>query len=214
MKRQLVRAALAGTDAAKLADPETITISAEPLINIVRDTNDERDIRAAEAYHLSQYAATDRLLGLEEPELGGHSAAIDVIGLNFYPHNQWRLRGGPVPLGHHDYRPLSELLIEVHARYGVPILISETGAEHSARPIWLSYVAQEVRSAVEAGVPICGICIYPITDYRGWDNERICQVGLFCVPEDGGQRTVYRPLAEELQRQQRLTERMPLTRPA
>jgi hypothetical protein len=54
LQRQLVRTALAGIRAARQAYPETVVISAEPLINIIRDTNDEADIDAARAYHLSQ----------------------------------------------------------------------------------------------------------------------------------------------------------------
>lgn len=203
-KRLLVKAALVGIEAARRADPGTIVISAEPMIKIIRDTNDQVDIDAARDYDVSQFAAVDMMLGLQAPELRGHENAIDVIGVNFYPHNQWRLRGGPVPLGHHDYYPLGELLKEMYARYRKPILIAETGAEHSARPIWLSYIGQETRNALEAEVPIVGICLYPVTDYRGWDNDRICQVGLFCVADEAGERTVYRPLADELARQQEL----------
>lgn len=204
LKRVLVRAKLAATAAARSVAPHTVVISAEPLINMVRDTNDEADIAAAAAYHQSQYEAVDLMLGRLEPELGGHEAAIDVIGVNFYPHNQWRIRGGFVPMGHHDYRPLSELLAEVHARYRRPLFIAETGAEHSARPVWMHYVCQEVRAALSAGVPVGGICLYPITQYQGWDNDRICQVGLFCCADDSGDRTAYAPLLEEIERQRAL----------
>jgi beta-glucosidase/6-phospho-beta-glucosidase/beta-galactosidase len=208
LKRQLVRAKLAGIAAARAADPETLVISAEPLINMVRDTNDEADIQAAADYHQSQFEAVDLMLGRLEPELGGHERAIDVIGVNFYPHNQWRIRGGFVPMGHHDYRPLSELLAEVYERYRRPLFIAETGAEHSARPVWMHYVCQEVRAALEAGVPVGGICIYPITEYQGWDNGRICQVGLFCCANDRGERAAYTPLLDELRRQQTLFDAM------
>jgi hypothetical protein len=196
LKRQLVAAKLAGIAAARRADPHTTVICAEPLINIVRDTNDAADIEAAAAYHQAQFEAVDMVIE-------GNADALDIIGVNYYPHNQWRLRGGFIPLGHHDYRPFSELLAEIYDRYRKPLLITETGAEHSARPVWLSYICQEVCRALKAGVPVTGICLYPITDYRGWDNDRICQVGLFCTPGEGG-RTVYQPLAEELRRQREL----------
>jgi len=206
LKRVLVRAKLAAIAAARSVAPQTVVISAEPLINMVRDTNDDADIAAAAAYHQSQYEAVDLLLGRLEPELGGHEAAIDVIGVNFYPHNQWRIRGGFVPMGHHDYRPLSELLAEVYERYRRPLFIAETGAEHTARPVWMHYVCQEVRAALAAGVPIGGICLYPITEYQGWDNDRICQVGLFCCADDRGERRAYTPLLEEIARQRALFE--------
>lgn len=204
LKRQLVRAALVGIDAARAADRETVIICAEPLINIVTDSHHEADLAAANHYHEAQYESIDMLLGRRDAELGGHPGALDIVGVNYYTHNQWRLRGGFVPLGHCEYRPLSELLHEVHQRYGKPVLITETGAEHSARPMWVSYVSHEVRVALEIGVPVTGICLYPITDYKGWENDRICQVGLFCAGDSEGQRTVYRPLARELSHQAEL----------
>jgi beta-glucosidase/6-phospho-beta-glucosidase/beta-galactosidase len=209
LKQQLVRAALAGIAAARRADPDVVVISAEPMINIVPDSDDPSDLEAARNYHEAQFAALDMMLGTLAPELGGSRDAVDVIGINFYPHNQWRLQGGPVPLGRHDYRPCSELLAGMYERYGKPMLIAETGAEHSARPVWLSYVAQEVRTAIKAGVPILGICLYPVTDYHGWDNNRHCEVGLFCgVDAEKAERTVYLPLADELHRQQALFDAM------
>lgn len=154
-----------------------------------------------------KYKALDMPLGMRDPELGGEETAIDVIGLNFYPRNQLRLRGGPVPLGHHDYRPLAELLAEVYDRYRKTAV--HCRGRHSARPIWLSYVAQGVRTAIAEGIPVHGICIYPVTDYRGWDNDQICRVGLFGSPAENGTRPVYRPLIEELRRQQILSGHVP-----
>lgn len=201
LKRQLVRAKLQSIAAARQANPNTLVISAEPLINIVRDTNDEADIKAAADYHEAQYEAHDLMLGRLEPELGGYPESIDVVGVNYYPHNQWRIRGGFVPLGHHDYKPLSDLLLEVWRRYQKPIFIAETGAESCARPAWMYYVCQQVRTALENGVPVAGITIYPITHYAGWDNGRNCEVGLFGAPDDAGHRPLYAPLWQELQAQ-------------
>jgi len=200
-KRHLVRASLAATRAIRKAHPDALFISAEPLINIVRDTNEEADILAAGGYHRAQFEATDLMLGYLSPELGGSRDAIDYIGVNYYPHNQWRIRGGFVPLGHHDYKPLRELLAEVYTRYGKPILLAETGAEHSARPSWLNYVCREVRAAQKAQIPVSGICLYPVTNYTGWDNSRLCHAGLFSVPDDYGRRTAEPDLAQELRMQ-------------
>jgi hypothetical protein len=136
--------------------------------------------------------------------LGGADGFIDIVGVNYYPDNQWYHAGPTIPLGHHAYRPLHDMLIEVHRRYGRPILIAETGAEGSGRPSWLHYVCAEVREAMEAGVPMEGICLYPIIDYPGWDNERICHVGLLSAVDDHGRRSVCAPLARELSRQQEL----------
>ena len=123
--------------------------------------------------------------GLSEPELGGDPSLVDVVGLNFYPHNQWYYEGPTIPMGHHEYRPLADMLLEIAERYGKPIFLSETGAEGSARPSWLHYVCNEVRDAIDRGAPVEGICWYPITAYPGWDNSRHAEAGLL-VDHHGG----------------------------
>lgn len=199
LKRQLVRAALAGTDAVRDVDPRARFVYAEPGIHVVGygDVADE-----AENYRRSQFEAADMISGRLWPELGGAPDFLDIVGVNYYPDNQWFLGGGTVPMGHHAYRPLRELLVETANRYGRPMLITETGAEGTARPAWLHYVMDEVRAAISEGAPVQGICLYPILDYPGWDNERVCDVGLFSACSDDGVRSVYRPLANELRRQQ------------
>jgi hypothetical protein len=104
-------------------------------------------------------------------------------------------------MGHHEYRPLADMLVEVAERYGKPVFLSETGAEGSGRPAWLHYVCDEVRAARQRGAPVEGICLYPITAYPGWDNSRHAEAGLLSTIGSGGNRTVYEPLNEELQRQ-------------
>ena len=91
---------------------------------------------------------------------------LDIVGVNFYSDNQW-FHGGPtIPFGHHDYRPLADLLSEVYERYQRPLLISETGAEGSARAAWLHYVCGEVRAAMAAGVPVLGCASTPFSIIR------------------------------------------------
>jgi len=150
------------------------------------------------------YEAYDWILGLAKPELGGDTSLADVVGVNFYPHNQWYFEGPTIPMGHHEYRPLADMLVEFAERYQKPVFISETGAEGSARPAWLHYVCDEVREARRRGTPVEGICLYPITAYPGWDNSRHCHVGLFSTIQSEGRRHVYEPLYEELERQRAL----------
>ena len=202
LKRQLVHAAIAGIEAVRTVRPDARFITAEPLINVDPGAGDPEHTHAAEIYRLSQFEALDMLCGTVEPDLGGHPSYLDIVGVNYYPDNQWYHHGPTIPLGHHAYRPFHQMLTEVSTRYRRPILIAETGAEGSARPAWLHYVCAEVAEAIDGGVPIEGICLYPVLDYPGWDNGRSCQVGLFSAPDESGQRTVCRPLAGELRRQQ------------
>jgi beta-glucosidase/6-phospho-beta-glucosidase/beta-galactosidase len=202
--RHLVGTAIAGMRAMRAVDPDCRFIWAEPLINVLPRT--PADAAAAEAKRLSQYHAYDMLSGNIAPELGGAPEWLDAVGVNFYSDNQWYLDGSTIPLGHTDYRPLADMLAETYRRYGRPVLITETGAEGSARPAWLHYVCDEVREAMRQGVPVAGVCIYPIASFPGWDDARHRQFGLFSVPRPGGRRDAYAPLAEELTRQQALLQ--------
>lgn len=204
-KVALVESALAALAAAREAAPGLVAITAEPLISVV-PAGPDCEAAATREYGY-QWEALDMLAGRTHPELGGHPDAIQVAGLNFYPHNQWFIdaagrNAGTIPMGHHLYRPLSALLVDAAERVGLPLFIAETGAEGSARSAWLHYVCGEVREAQAAGTDVRGICIYPVTAYPGWDNERPCETGLWGEADEAGARAIHGPLADELTRQQ------------
>jgi len=200
-KRQLVKTGVSAARAIKQERPETTIVWAEPLINIAPHDRRRRTVRAAAQNLQGMYEAYDWILGLAEPELGGDPSLADVIGLNFYPHNQWYYQGPTIPMGHHEYRPLADMLVEFAARYDKPVFIAETGAEGSGRPAWLHYICDEVREALRQGTRVEGICLYPITAYPGWDNSRHADTGLFSTITADGSRHIFEPLYEELQRQ-------------
>jgi hypothetical protein len=55
------------------------------------------------------------------------------------------------------------------------------------------------------GLPVEGICLYPVLDYADWENERQCVTGLLSSAQGPRrERAVYEPLADELERQQAL----------
>jgi beta-glucosidase/6-phospho-beta-glucosidase/beta-galactosidase len=210
VKQQLVRASIAAIHAVRSVDPRARFIVAEPLINVVSGSELWADRFAAHTHRISQFEVLDMLTGAAHPELGGDPRCLDILGVNFYADNQWYLHGGTIPLGHHSYRPLSEMLHEVHERYGRPMLIAETGAEGGAKAYWLHHVCGEVRAAKRRGVPVEGICLYPVTDYLGWDNGRLCNVGLLSMADDEGRRRVCPTLLEELDLQRAAFVHAPL----
>jgi len=203
-KQQLVRAAITSARAIKQRWPDSIIVWAEPLIHVAPHDQRRRTIRAAQSNLRGMYEAYDWILGLDRPELGGERSLADVVGLNFYPHNQWYFDGPTIPMGHHEYRPLADMLVEFSERYDKPVFLSETGAEGTGRPAWLHYVCDEVREAQKRGTKVEGICLYPITAYPGWDNSRHCDVGMFSSVQSDGTRHVYEPLLAELQRQREI----------
>jgi beta-glucosidase/6-phospho-beta-glucosidase/beta-galactosidase len=208
-KRRLIRAATGAARAIRDRWPDASIVWAEPLVHIAPRSHRRAEVRAAEAARLGQFEAYDWIVGRAEPEFGGDPSLADLIGLNFYPHNQWYLDGPTIPMGHHEYRPLADMLVEVAERYGKPIFLSETGAEGSAKPSWLHYVCNEVREAIDRGADIRGICWYPITAYPGWDNSRHAETGLFSSIVADGSRHVDERLLEELEVQRALFDRSP-----
>lgn len=206
LKAQMARAAIAVADVLRDVDPRARLLWAEPLVNVHPRTYEVDDRAIAMGAHVAQYQAFDMICGRLLPELGGRPELLDVIGVNFYPHNQWMLGAAPVSFGTHAFVPLREMLAEVAARYGRPLIVAETGAEGSARAPWLHYVCQEVAAAIEGGHPFEAICLYPVTSYPGWDDDRICETGLFGIVDDVGTRAVYAPLHAEMRRWQPLLE--------
>jgi beta-glucosidase/6-phospho-beta-glucosidase/beta-galactosidase len=198
LKRQLVRAALGAIDAVREILPDARTVMSEPA-TFIRARPEQPEFAAdAEAYRTAQYEAFDMISGRIAPELGGRPEHLDIIGINYYPHNQWFYPDREmIPLGDYLYRPLSDILKEVSDRYERPMFLSETGTEDDRRAGWFRYVAQEVRSASARGVDLHGICLYPIVNHPGWEDERHCHNGLWDYCGEDGDRCIHEPLEQE-----------------
>jgi len=190
LKVQLARAAIAAMHALRDVDPRARFVHCEPLIAILHDPATGRPRWEAEGWHDAQFQAADLIAGRLWPQIGGEPGFLDIVGANYYPTNQWIHAGPPIGPDHPLHRPLSDLLFELHARTGRPIVLSETGTEGDARAPWLRQVAGEVRRARARGVPVEGVCLYPIANHLGWDNDRLCENGLLGHRPIGGTRTV------------------------
>ncbi len=177
-------------------DPRARFVHAEPLIAIHHVDWSGRPLWEAHGWHDAQFQAFDLLSGRIWPQIGGHPDFLDIVGVNYYFNNQWIHGGLPVDVDDVIYRPLSDLLFEVGARYNRPVLIAETGTEGDRRADWLRYVARETVRARERGVPVEGICLYPVADHPGWDNDRLCPNGLLGHEVVDGRRHVHEPLAD------------------
>lgn len=202
LKRQLVRAAIAATYAVRTAAPGARILAIDPVIHVASTPG--RDPRAAASYSEAQFQAWDMLAGRLEPELGGGPGTLDVVGVNYYEGNQVEHEGGPLPFSDPRRKPLRILLADAYARYGRPIFLAETSTEGDARAPWLRHVGEEMRAALRAGVPLEGLCLYPVLSHPGWDDDRYCPNGLLEMETRHGRRVEHAPLADELRRQQRL----------
>jgi beta-glucosidase/6-phospho-beta-glucosidase/beta-galactosidase len=202
LKTQLVRATIAAADVIWDQLPHARIVQCEPAIHIVADPKRPQDHADAEGYRIFQFEALDMLCGRSSPELGGRPKYLDILGVNYYGNNQWIHNGRTLAVSDPLYRPFREILREYYRRYGRPMFISETGCEDDKRPEWLAYIAGEAWAAKRAGAAIEGLCLYPIVNHPGWDNERHCHNGLFDYADDDGRREMYPPLGRELSKQQ------------
>ena len=190
LKRQLVRATVSAIHEMRMAAPGTRVFAIDPVIHVVPGRG--RDPRRAAAYTSAQFESWDMLAGRRESELGGSPEMLDVLGANYYWNNQWVDRGRTLSPNDSRREKLSALLAALHARYGRPLFLAETSIEGEGRAAWLRGVAEEVRAAICAGVPVEGVCLYPVLSHPGWSNGRMCPNGLFEMEPRHGRRPAVR----------------------
>lgn len=212
VKRQLVRAIIAGCDAVWTVNPHARILHCDAGIHVVAPADHPEHAPEAYAETQSQYDAWDMLAGRTAPELGGDMRYLDMIGMSYYHDNQREFGTGEVlewHLGHPRRRPLHTLLIDTFRRYQRPVLLSETGHAGSARGVWIREIAQEAALAASRDVALLGICLHPVIDRPDWNeagggNFR----GLWDVKGNGDekfQRVLSQPYAAALRQAQRLT---------
>ena len=210
LKRQLVRATIAGIDAIRDVDPRARFVHVEPLIHAVAPRGRPERAAAAARQRLSQFEAWDMLSGRRFPQLGGDPTYLDIVGVNFYHDNQWETSGSRWRrrLCWEDeprddrWRPLHMLLGDVHRRYRRPLVISETSHIGEGRGRWIREIAVEVGIALAQGVPVEGICLYPVIDRPDWEHpNRWHHSGLWDVVADEHRhllRVLNEPYADDL----------------
>lgn len=202
LKRRLVQASLAAMEAVRSVDPRARIMHPEPIIHIVGDPMIPGDAAPAEAYRRAMFQAWDMLSGRIDPELGGRPEHLDLIGVNYYPRNQWVHQGRPLRPGDPLYRPFADMLEEAWQRYRRPLVIAETGAEGADGPRWFTHVCEAVREAQARGIPIEGVCLYPAMDYPGWADGRHCRCGVIELDRGSAERRLDRAMVEALRREQ------------
>jgi hypothetical protein len=183
LKVALARAAIRGIDAIRRACPDARIVNVDPVCRVV-----PRPGRADDAVHARLfnerwvYEFWDIVSGRERPELGGSAAHLDVLGVNYYWTNQWELGSESMPLAEADPRrvPLDALIRDVWRRYGHEVVVTETSALGEARAPWVHALSGIAEALLDDGVPLGGICLYPILGMPEWhDRERWTPMGLW-----------------------------------
>lgn len=170
IKYHLCKAAIKSIEILKAEIPDCTIVLVEPLVKVLPDGQaTPEDLQRINEY---QYEAVDIISGRKCPELGGKEDYLEILGANYYWNSQWTGtdHSMPWPDPENNRMPFHQMLQELYARYKKPIYISETGHFGEGRVEWIEEMTEETRIAMNAGVPVWGICIYPITDRPDWDD--------------------------------------------
>ncbi|HEX8464783.1 MAG TPA: hypothetical protein VF627_09230, partial [Abditibacterium sp.] len=210
LRRRLCEAAIAGVKAIREIDPEARMVHIDPLVQITAP-RDRPDLQAAADHetYVDTFVAWDIIAGKMHPELGGSPEILDIVGANNYSFGQMEYReSGPhqaLPPDDDRIRPLCDLLHRVWQRYERPMIIGETSGMGKGRAAWLKDVTEEALAAVNLGMDLQGICLFPAVDMPDWHTGEWLHNGLCDLHEHENflRRVLDDPYVQELRRWQK-----------
>ncbi len=218
LKVALARAMIQGIEAIWSACPEARIVNVDALCRTVAPY--DRPDLALQAEWFNErvvFQSWDMLCGRLLPELGGSRRHLGVVGVNYYWNNQWEFSRPGSRLDDADPRrsPLRDLVRAVWQRYGGEVLISETSHVDEMRPVWLRERAAEAETLLDAGVPLLGICLYPVLGMPEWHaRDQWTRMGLWdLIPQSPSLgRIPYEPaLAALVEAQRAVAARLEIT---
>ncbi|MES2459497.1 MAG: b-glycosidase [Armatimonadota bacterium] len=215
LRLALCRAAIAGTVAIREVVPEARMVHIDPLVQVVAPP-DRPDLRekAREETFEDTFVAWDVIAGMQHPEFGGSLEILDIVGCNVYAFGQMQYEEtGPhkALLPNADgIVPLCELLERVWTRYHRPMIIAETSGLGDGRSAWLKDVMEESLAAVDRGIDLHGVCLFPAVDMPDWHKGNWLNMGICDLADENGvlKRTPFAPYVDELRRWQKLLNRV------
>jgi len=215
MRLNLCKATIAGVKAIRKVEKDARMIHIDPLVQVVAplDRPDQQEAAYNETY-VDTFLAWDILYGKEYPELGGAPDILDIVGANNYSFGQMEYREhGPhqaLPADDDRIKPLCDLLKLVWERYKRPMIIGETSGMNEGRAAWLKDVMEESLAAVEDGMDLHGICLFPCADMPDWHTGQWLHNGLYDLQQNGEElrRVPCDPYIAELRRWQKELNRV------
>ncbi|MGH2353989.1 MAG: b-glycosidase [Chloroflexota bacterium] len=184
LKRALCRMSIAGVKAIRQVDPDARMVHVDPIVHAVppEDRPDLADEAWEHAYE-EAYEGWDMLFGRMHPELGGAPEVLDIVGVNVYHFSQAEMQADKSRevLGPRDprRRPLGEILKYAWDRYHRPIIIGETSGYQDQRAEWLRMTMEESMKALNSGVDLQGVCLYPCVDIPDWQSGEWARIGIY-----------------------------------
>jgi hypothetical protein len=141
---------------------------------------------------------------------------IDILGFNNYSFGQMEYSGGgkpntPLEPGDPRIRSVCDLLEEAWAKYKRPCIVAETSGLYGGRPQWLDDITSESLAAVNRGVDLHGICLFPAVDMQDWHKRTWLHMGIADVEElpDGAlMRKLFPPYVQRLRHWQERLNRV------
>jgi len=222
LKVRLIEAAIQGINAIRAACPSARIVNVDPLCRVAVPHGAPELRGEVENFNSSVvFQSWDMLSGRLLPELGGSPRHLDIVGINYYWTNQWEWGSAGVPLAVDDPRraPLGALLRSVWERYGNETVLTETSDLNELRAVWVREMAGEVEMLLDEGMPLHGVCLYPILGMPEWHApHEWTQMGLWELAHSDGklERVIHEPMMEALREAQRLeqhrTRKMALAR--
>lgn len=212
LKRQLVRAWIAGANAIWKEIPQAQMVTAEPLVHRhpapgagpdeIARVNDFNKRVVREAY--------DMLAGRVAPELGGSPRHLGVVGANYYPHMNQSIDGGGA-LAEDDPRtvPFEDLLADLQSAYpDHQVMVTETMHDGKGRDRLIQNLTRVKKNLAARGMDDIVFTLYPIMRLHDWNQpDKWYPGGLYDHFKDssrtvGGaprrKRVIYKPMAEAL----------------
>jgi beta-glucosidase/6-phospho-beta-glucosidase/beta-galactosidase len=212
----LARADIAAVKAIREDFPDARMVHIDPLIWVVppRDRPDLAEAAHRECYD-DAYLAWDIIAGLKHPEYGGSLETIDILGFNNYSFGQMEYREqGPhaaLEPGDDRIRSVCDLVEEAWRKFQRPCIIAETSGLKGGRADWLNDIVAESLAAVDRGVDLQGICLFPAVDMTDWHSGEWVHMGIADVerlPSGALMRTPFLPYVEALRSWQRRLNRV------
>jgi hypothetical protein len=215
LRVNLCKAAIAGVKAIREVEFSARMVHIDPLVQVVAplDRPDLEEAAKHETY-VDTFVAWDIISGKMHPELGGSPEILDIIGANNYSFGQmeYREQGPHAALEPHDPRikPLCELMNFVWERYKRPMIIGETSGMREGRAAWLKDVMEESLAAVNSGIDLHAICLFPAVDMPDWHTGEWLNNGIYDLVEENSvlKRIPHQPYIDELRKWQKLLNRV------